>query len=356
MKRIPFVVIVSLIVASAGTFLWVSLHGSDAPVEPGEAALTVDPSLVIFDSTRTTEFVAAVNIKNIGKRRVQLINVTSSCGCTLAEPPDKDQLEPGESTTLRISGNPPGAGEKQSYVQIESDCDNGAVTRINVVLRGQELPVPRIAYAPDKVTLQSHRAEMHTVKYEVQTIERKGSSNWLTKRFEVPTPLTVIVDGPRESSYDDDALVRRAYTLSISGPVDPEAPIDLRLAISTTTSQTIPLRITSEYAPPVKAVPNTLFVDARSGDLSRCTRSLMVVGTATVSSLPDAYVDSPEDEWLQVRRVSTLKPTASVLAMFEVSLLTAPPESAPQIRRVIHIKTNHPDCPTIDVPVVIKQN
>lgn len=324
-----------------------------APDQKGPELL-VDPPFVIMDANESDDREATVRITNTGRNHVRLLKITSSCGCTVADLPERERLEPGESTKMRIRGTPPSVGRKNTYVQIETDAAATKWLRINLLLKGKEWPVPRLVRFPDKVVLQNRRQrpEAITATFQLQTVEKEGSDYWLTVPPEVPDLLTLDSASPIESPGPESMLVSRSYGYTITGTVDPQQQWETTITMKTPLQQ-IPIRVVAEYVPPIKIVPNTLFIDLSSGDLTRATRTVRLIGGGT-ASVPQIQIDPTQDEWLQIRHVDATQSDESILAQFEISLSSTPPSTSSTIRRMIHIRTSDPDCPTLELPLVIK--
>jgi|SRR6185369_12644935 len=107
-------------VLAAGSFLLASVlmagpsDGQAKPVSPAPAAspvapasgprITVDPPSFDFGRTLPEKAVAReFTIRNFGDQDLVIENVTTSCGCTVAESLTKTVVKPGGSQPLRVT-------------------------------------------------------------------------------------------------------------------------------------------------------------------------------------------------------------------------------------------------------------
>src|SRR5438046_1661958 len=92
----------ALIAVVAVGALFYLIRPAESQSEPNAKPFEVEPSFVLIDATESNNREATIRIKNVSTRRARLLSVTSSCGCTLVEPPEDKILEPGHSTTIRV--------------------------------------------------------------------------------------------------------------------------------------------------------------------------------------------------------------------------------------------------------------
>lgn len=114
----------------------------------GFAVLTIEPASIDFGTmerhqTRTTDLV----IRNDGGADLELLDVASTCGCTVAQP-EKKLLKPGQSTKLKVTfDSKEFQGEQIKYIKIRSndptspavDIPVRAVVRVPIVVQPGKL-------------------------------------------------------------------------------------------------------------------------------------------------------------------------------------------------------------------------
>jgi hypothetical protein len=95
----------------------------DVPVGDGQARLWIDElnkgNNFIFDMgemAATTATERSFTVKNIGKAELVIDKISASCGCTTAVV-GKNNLAPGESTTVRVTYDPNVNGDQGKFIQ-----------------------------------------------------------------------------------------------------------------------------------------------------------------------------------------------------------------------------------------------
>ena len=83
--------------------------------------IAVEPSSVDFGKLLPEKAVSrTLSIRNFGRQDLVIENISTSCGCTVTEPPAEKVLKPGASTPFRVTltTNPrPGPMEKSVIVR-----------------------------------------------------------------------------------------------------------------------------------------------------------------------------------------------------------------------------------------------
>lgn len=86
-------------------------------------------------------------VKNTGEQKLDIEKVKASCGCT-AVTPDKNELEPGDSTSIKVSFNSHGRrGVQKKYVYVYSNDPNHQVIRLSFttkVLHPDEIDAEKV--------------------------------------------------------------------------------------------------------------------------------------------------------------------------------------------------------------------
>lgn len=76
--------------------------GGLALAQPGPPTIEVSPNLYDFGTIAATARVeATISVRNTGESTLEILSITTSCGCTKAQL-DKEKIEPGQTTTLKI--------------------------------------------------------------------------------------------------------------------------------------------------------------------------------------------------------------------------------------------------------------
>jgi hypothetical protein len=290
----------------------------------------------------------------LGKVPVRLLGVTSSCGCTLAEPLEQSDLAPGESTELRLRGTPPEVGEKRSYFEVQSNSTRSPALRVHVLLRGKEIPLPRVMHTPDRVALQSHRAEHRVTQFEVETLERAGTPDWLGRPPQVPEPFETALQGRREAPGPEKSQIKRTYQYTVAATVSPNALREVEVNLAALGTNRVPVRLIVEYVPAIRPAPAALFWRITAGSKFPQTRRIVFLGSGPASDTQaEIHPESTDIAWLGFSRLESSESGTPVVAKFDVSLLAAPPLASGAAEHRLRFRTGHPDCPIIEMPVVI---
>ncbi len=102
--------------------------------------------------------VHSFTITNNGDAELYLIKVSSTCGCTVAKP-EKEKLQPGESTKIKVTFNSTSReGRQKKYINIFSNDKNNARYRLvilaNVISKdkvgSKPEPTPRISVSKNR--------------------------------------------------------------------------------------------------------------------------------------------------------------------------------------------------------------
>jgi len=105
------------------------------PAQPHlEVERTIDWGTVVPDVPpgETAKITKDVTLKNTGNEMLRISEVRPSCGCTSA-PLDQDSLEPGESTTMRVTLNLPlSNGTVTKYLTIRSNDRDDPVKQLTL--------------------------------------------------------------------------------------------------------------------------------------------------------------------------------------------------------------------------------
>ena len=92
------------------------------PAPPADAPrIAVEPSVVEFGKLLPEKAVSrTLTIRNFGTQDLIIENISTSCGCTVTEPPAEKVLKPGASAPFRVTlttGPAPGPMEKSVLVR-----------------------------------------------------------------------------------------------------------------------------------------------------------------------------------------------------------------------------------------------
>lgn len=318
--------------------------------------LFIEPRFVLFDGTDDIEDVASIQIANRGPTPIRVLEVTSSCGCTLADPIEQPDLEPGATTLLRIRGTPPTAGERRAFVDLECDLPQSKRTRIEVHLKGKPIPLPSLKHSPETVFIRGPREDVHESHFEIETIEVSGTPDWLGQPTGIPAPFEIHLEHRNEAPSRDAGQVQRTYRYQVRARIQSGTTHETHIALHADGTKPVTIKVIAEHIPALRAVPAAVFWQIDSTRQLPVSRQIALVAsnnaTPTVTTFKPVR---PAVNWLDANVIeSTESAESRVLAHVRITI-TALPDVSSGHSTVLTIETNHPDCPRIDVPIVIKR-
>jgi hypothetical protein len=178
MRRLAFAVVPLATIAGFGCW-WLHDQSGGQPGEPG--ILIAEPAEVVVSRQQAgSQQTVTVSLRNGGTRPVRILQITTTCGCTVAEPLKTSEIASGDSMPLALKANVPNYGRRLVVVQVTTDRDTPDL-RIPLTLIGDELPPPHVRSRPPRVELSGSvpGAEVSR-EIVVFTVERVGTDAWLT--------------------------------------------------------------------------------------------------------------------------------------------------------------------------------
>ncbi|MBI1315103.1 DUF1573 domain-containing protein [bacterium] len=183
------------------------------PSGPGKLSVDVPEEPIPVDSGSLE-----LALANTGGTPVRILEVQSSCGCTIVDGDVPSVIEAGEraSIPLRVSGSFYGA--KDVRVTIRTDAERNPVQIASFRVAGKKLQPP---YATQKSYV--FRTEVERIDQEartsftIRTLEKKDSAHWLSALECSDSDATAIVKLEDERPFVD-ATVERRYQVSFSIP------------------------------------------------------------------------------------------------------------------------------------------
>lgn len=151
----------------------------DVPFKPG---LSVAPrQLVVRVEDAGQPFV--FRIQNTSTAPVRIVDVETSCGCTVVTGVAGRFLQPNETVEVRVQVSPPTIGEKTSRLTIRTIPAQSSPAVVSVTLKGKDLVPPYITYCPDVVSLTGTTTSSEVVTgFEVHTVEQTASPLFVGSR------------------------------------------------------------------------------------------------------------------------------------------------------------------------------
>ncbi len=160
----------------------------NVPVEELEGAsalgiLTSPQSVVVERQELGGSSQVEFTLKNVGKQTVLVESVSTSCGCSVAQPMADQTIRPGQMQSLFISAEPPMFNTRDVHVAVhlvdEADSTREEVIQLQMKLVGKRLPSSRVYNLPPVVELTSTSPGDLIRLFQFNTIEEERSQ-WIT--------------------------------------------------------------------------------------------------------------------------------------------------------------------------------
>jgi len=201
---------------------------------------------IIEGATVSHEFM----ISNSGDDALQITNVRASCGCTAAKP-EKNKLNPGEATFIKVDFNSSGRkGLQKKYVYIFSnDVDQPRLRlefRANIIPRSEKdvalENAPRIVLSKTQHNFGDVK-EGNIVELDV-TVKNNGLSNLEIGDIKTSCGCTAVLltkktlgpgmSGDMKIEFDTsnrNGTLTRTVTINSNDPVNPKMTVTLMINI-----------------------------------------------------------------------------------------------------------------------------
>jgi len=293
-------------------------------------------------------------LRNASHKPSHIIEVKSSCGCTVPDRVPAQPVPPGKSLELPLAVSPPGVGTKQILVSVTTDSTVTPTVSLRITAYGTALTAPCVMFGPKRLQFTGKRpGEVVEQELTIQTVERRDEPPWIIGAKSQADWLTVKPTNGPETERSIDDMERRTYRIllmakvprseqSISTALDLKKVYDGSRAVA-------PVWVTAAYSPPLRAIPSLLNV--RFGaDESTVERTVLIVASGleewnckVVDGLP-AGVTVVEKQTSDDKQHAT----KSLRVSFEKSLLDAADQ-----RMTLRFLTGVEEQPVIELPVTL---
>lgn len=164
-----------------------------------------------------------VSITNNSSKSYRIVDVISSCACTLAGPLSATLLAPGEHCISQFRVTVPRVGKTVSWAEIVTEPASVPPLRVRFELIGGGDHVPRIEVTPSSIPLIGEIAgERVEAAATVTTLERAGSEHWLTGAEADSSDFQVHLRPTEDDEEVARGGVRRRYSLDLIARVPAE--------------------------------------------------------------------------------------------------------------------------------------
>jgi hypothetical protein len=316
--------------------------------EPGK--LTVDPPDAAISLADTDESPSGSRVvftlTNTGGKPLEITDVKTTCGCTVAQDLAESQLQPGESVQLHLEATPPAYGDKD--VRISILTDSAATPQVDRMLHlsGAQFPVPRIQFHTDRLTLNGAMAgEPLTGLVRIDTHETPDQPRWVTGLTTTHPDVTITPLGDVSELRLTHKAVARSYQFEVTGLCPASDPLATFLTIETSSpshrgAERLPLSI--ERSPALRVLPDVVLFRRDAEDAVR----MVVVVSDDRTSFEVGVEHSPK--WCSIR---TLDEGAQSVQKLECSYSELAGEAAESEDSAILLSTTHPLAPSLRIPI-----
>lgn len=224
-------------------------------------------------------------LRNDGTAPARVLDIATTCGCTLPQKLVADTIPPGDDLKLVIQVTPPSYGLKKSSIIIRTDSVATPVVHISLNLQGQKLNPPYMSRWPEEIRVQSPTGQPPAPqRFHVTCIELSGEP-WLTgfdtdaDFLEVSQPVRL-----REQLFDEQTLsCEYEATVTFLTKDSAEANQIAHLRPITHTEPSRPLRwirVAWSQVDALRAVPSSvLFMFRPDGESTERARQVTLISS-----------------------------------------------------------------------------
>ncbi len=187
----------------------------DLRLEPESVTIGTDDADAV-DLSRDLE----VRVTNNSGRSYRIVDVASSCACTLAGPLSATTLAPGEHCTAQFRVTVPRVGKTVTWAEFVTIPAAVPPLRMRFELIGEDDLLPRIVLSPSGIPLIGEIAgEAAETSATVTTLEQSGAEHWLSGAEADSSDIQVRLQPASADEELPNGIVRRTYTMDVIGCV-----------------------------------------------------------------------------------------------------------------------------------------
>lgn len=296
------------------------------------------------------------HLRNTSHQPIEILNVKSSCGCTVPDPLPTQPVGPGKTAELPIMVSPAEFGTTHITLTIATNSNSTPSIPVKITARGKTVHAPYVAFAPLQMRLAGNQPDA-TIEQEftIQAIENRDAGPWIQAiKTRDPSVKCEIVGTPDDKTYLGE-IIRRIYVIRVQGKLAGRNSIIAELEIATATPATrpvAPIWVSVLYEPAVRAVPSLLTVHEEAA-VTVLHRDILLMTESTKEWIwRVASVDLPPG--ISIMKVPGGEDSSS--QRFRVSMdhefIEALGKSADH-RVILRFSTGIEADPVVEVPVVL---
>lgn len=234
--------------------------------------------VVIRDRHDELEPKTIVELQNLGRGHVEVLDVNASCGCTVAKLGVK-HFPAGGRTKMEIAISQLPVGKKTSIVTVRYVADSPKVLQIPIEIIVDEPAKPRFLNAPTELSLNS--ADQNSRVFQIEVKEPARSSPLLTSIHCSDSRLDArLIKSPESHSWDE-AFVVRIYEIAVSMRSSLDAAAEfgayLTFEFSESVLEVSDVPVLVKFHPIARAIPSGVECEISSETVFPIQRKLYLV-------------------------------------------------------------------------------
>ena len=340
-RDIPIVCWLAVVGATLGTGCGSPTASSDANLTLAAVPLEFVPAQLElhFDSSDGEGSVRDVvcELHNRGATPIQVIDLSGTCVCAVAEPLQHSTIAPGAFEPVKLRVSFPAFGIKTSTVTVRTKPSFDTPTALKVVLHGKPHSIPRLLQVPDEVAIivDSLNVTTETV-FHAQTVEREGEAPWITG-VELDDndhfAATIAADVPEEPG--SDGTVRRTYRVTIRSLVNGEVN-SRRAALRFASNRPHhgesltdrPVWVRQKHLPRYRLTPEVVSIQKDQGTDTPVRRRVFIFSNRGTVDFAVQTLSQPN--WCRVERAELSTKPLEKVAAFDLVISGLPEEARAQ--------------------------
>lgn len=332
-KHFPWLIVLIILSATAGALTFQPKHNTTdaSPTAASSLGIIATPqSTKVEGLPKGTSSRVQFTLKNAGKRTVRVQTISTSCGCSVAEPMANQTIRPGKSESLFISATPPPVGNRIVHISLKlvdlDDASRDETIRLELNLIGQALAPLRVYELPTVVEMAEASGQV-VRQLEFKTVEENANPAWITGVSSTSNQISAeILDSV--ATVRQGGGVQRTYSLRLTAEVPQREEIvagTIRLMSgSSAVDDSAAIRVIVRRRVPFEAFPSVIRLPINT--VEETTRSVIIQAAdiADVESLWRLEVsDTPNQidvKWLPEEERSLRRLRVKILSGHRNSL------------------------------------
>jgi hypothetical protein len=248
--------------------------------------VVVDPPEISIDREQGDESEHPREVKfrlrNQTRKNVRIGAMQSSCSCTVAKPPNKKNLEPGDEVEVGMSVSVPASGEQTATITIETDCEQTPTIVLLVTARGTPMKPPYISIQPKEIRVLVQGDTTAVAEIFVDTVESTTDFQWLSDFSASDSQISIESLGNEVLYALPDGIIVKRYSIraTASNLVANGKGVTARLNFKfakPASRESAPTWLFFQRTATVSVVPATVIIDRDCCDSETCIQELALI-------------------------------------------------------------------------------